>query len=74
MKIDFDQIETFGPGVRAYRIVPERDTPARGGDRDTPSTPHEELNHETTRTDNANRLGDRLRERLQRHDPPSKTA
>jgi len=72
MKIDFDQIETFGPGVRAYRIVPERNTPARG-DRDTASsTTREELNHETTRTDNAHRLGERLRERLQRHDPPSK--
>jgi len=58
MKISFDKIETFGAGVTAYRIVPEREA--------EPAPTPEKPSHPIPRTDNARRLGDKLREQFQR--------
>ncbi len=54
MKVSIEKIETFGQGVKAYRIVPQ----APSG-RTEPERPIQ-------RTDSAKRLGEQLREQLQR--------
>ena len=58
MKFTFDKIETFGAGVTAYRINPEREA-------ETPRDADPPRAH-LPRTDKAKRLGNRLREQFVR--------
>ena len=50
MKNELDQIVTFAPGVKAFRIVP-----------DTADVAKEKADNRIVRTENAKRLGDQLR-------------
>jgi hypothetical protein len=50
MKKELDQIVTFGPGVKAFRIVVDADDVAE-----------EKAGSQPVRTENAKRLGDQLR-------------
>ncbi|PYR39143.1 MAG: hypothetical protein DMF93_14775 [Acidobacteria bacterium] len=58
MKFTFDKIETFGAGVTAYRINPEREADS--------AYEVESLRTNVPRTEKAKRLGNRLREQFVR--------
>lgn len=57
VKFDLERIDTFGQGIRAFRIIPAAET----GD-----TVVEHPDVAIIRTDNATQLGKSLRERQQR--------